>query len=108
MSQVIEVETKNGQEELIDIDESVSALTKKKMLEILNTTTKMKNGEVEHEINDSASKSIQIMNLLVDRELKNEDFSANDLTEDSKMKIAQVKQEYLSELGMDVKKKKVK
>jgi len=46
--------------------------------------------------------------LLVDRELKNEDFSANDLTEDSKMKIAQVKQEYLSELGMDVKKKEVK
>jgi len=108
MSEVIEVETKNGEEELIDIDESVNALTKKKMLEILNTTTKMKNGEVEHEINDSASKSIEIMNLLVDRELKNEDFSANDLTEDSKMKIAQVKQEYLSELGMDVKKKEVK
>jgi len=108
MSQVIEVQTKNGEEELIDIDESVNALTKKKMLEILNATTKMKNGEGEHEINDSASKSIEIMNLLVDRELKNEDFSANDLTEDSKMKIAQVKQEYLSELGMDVKKKEVK
>lgn len=105
MSEVIEVELKDGTEDLVDVPEQIDALTKKKMLQMLNVKTRIKNGETEHEIDDSGSKAFEIMDLLVKRALRDSEINHNDLTEDSKMDVARVMQEELEQMGMDVKKK---
>lgn len=108
MSEVIEVEMTDGTEDLVDVPEEIDALTKKKMLQMLDVKTRIKNGETEHEIDDSGSKAFEIMDLLVKRALRDSEINHSDLTEDSKMKVAQVMQDELEQMGMDVKKKRTK
>lgn len=106
MSQVVEIQKKDGTEDLVDIEDTVDALTKKKMMQILDTTTEIRNGETTHKIQDSASKSIELMDLFCKRALRNSDVNAGDLTEDSKVKIANHLQEDLESMGMKIDKKK--
>lgn len=107
MSEVIEIRLNDGTEELVDVPEQIDALTKKKMLQMLNVTTYIEDGEQKHEIEDSGGKAFDIMNLLVKRALKDSKVNPSDLTEDSKMEIAGVMQDELEQMGMTVKKKQV-
>jgi len=106
MTEVVEVELENGGSELVDVIDRVDALTKKKMMEILNVKTKIRDGEQTHEIEDSASKSLELMELFCKRALRNSDVSHRDLTEDSKMKVASVLEDDLESMGMAIDKKK--
>jgi len=106
MTKVVEVELEDGGSELVDVINTVDALTKKKMMEILNVKTKIQDGEQTHEIEDSASKSLELMELFCKRALRNSDVSHRDLTEDSKMKVASVLEEDLESMGMAIDKKK--
>jgi len=106
MTKVVEVELEDGGSELVDVIDRVDALTKKKMMEILNVKTKIRDGEQTHEIEDSASKSLELMELFCKRALRNSDVSHRDLTEDSKMKVASVLEEDLESMGMAIDKKK--
>jgi len=106
MTQVVEVELEDGSSDLVDVIDKVDALTKKKMMEILNVKTKIQDGEQTHEIEDSASKSLELMELFCKRALRNSDVSHRDLTEDSKMKVASVLEEDLEDMGMAIDKKK--
>jgi len=106
MTEIVEVELEDGGSELVDVIDRVDALTKKKMMEILNVKTKIRDGEQTHEIEDSASKSLELMELFCKRALRNSDVSHRDLTEDSKMKVASVLEEDLESMGMAIDKKK--
>lgn len=108
MTQVVEVEFEDGTTDLVDVVDTVDALTKKKMMEILNVKTKIKDGEQTHEIEDSASKSLELMDLFCKRALRKSDVSHRELTEDSKTKVAQVLEEDLESMGLAVDKKKPK
>jgi len=106
MTEVVEVELEDGTTKLVDVIDRVDALTKKKMMEILNVKTKIRDGEQTHEIEDSASKSLELMDLFCKRALRNSDVSHRDLTEDSKIRVASVLEEDLESMGMAVDKKK--
>lgn len=107
MTEVVEVELEDGRSELVDVVDTIDALTKKKMMEILNVKTRIDSqGEQTHEIEDSASKSLELMDLLCKRALRESDVSHKDLSESSKIEVAQVLQEDLEEMGMKIDKKK--
>jgi len=106
MTQMVEVELEDGTKKLVNVVDTVDALTKKKMREILNVKTIIKGGEEVHEIEDSASKSFELMEVFCKRALRKSDVNHRDLTEDSKMKIASVLKDDLESMGMAVDKKK--
>lgn len=88
-TKVFDVELQDGSEELIEVPDYIGSKTRKKMMQQIDMTTRIKNGETEHEIHDSANAAQQITSILLKRALRADDgdLQVSNLSQSAKNKL---------------------